>query len=365
MGKRYTFDARDRTLLTAAAALLKKVAVAETLEPARLVSSAKLQHLFSRLPHTAPDMEVSVSVVGQRHKFDDIETWHYWDVAVEQKRLSISSGGHYNDPCSGGDSFTTMTWSAVSGESTVYDDYRETLWMVPDVQSFPEGVATIDFASSGYKIEVSDSENPLLSNDEDINDNTSLELAEKTPDRTYSVPISPQITPTDSDSGALQIPLDRDTTFRLHPSPGDYLLFVRCTNPFCCQPEFVIADFWEFREGDVLLVTNREEDYPAPAEQMEQMEQRGPSLWKVLPGDRLAWVGFAPGSLNPEPSLLGLIICFSQGYVYGEPGSPNLDSIMSFGAPTSEPTPEVQRLWKVGYDAAVAMGLPRTWKPPV
>jgi hypothetical protein len=194
MGEQYTFDARDRRLLTAAVALLKKVAVAESLEPARLVSIAKLQHLFSRLPQTAPDMEVSLSVAGPRHKFDDIETWHYWDIEIDQKHLSISSGGHYYHPRSGGDSFTTMTWSAFPGESPVYEDYRETLEMVPDVQSFPEGVDAIDFALSDYKIEVSDSENPLLSDEEDINDDASLELAEKSPDQTSSVP-SPRVKP--------------------------------------------------------------------------------------------------------------------------------------------------------------------------
>jgi len=55
----------------------------------------------------------------------------------------------------------------------------------------------------------------------------------------------------------------------------------------CTCSLLLIADFWEFREGDRLLITNREGDYPAAA---EQMEEGGPSLWKVLPGDRLAWV---------------------------------------------------------------------------
>ena len=39
--------------------------------------------------------------------------------------------------------------------------------MVPDVQSFPDGVASIDFASGSYKIEVTDEGNPLLEEDED------------------------------------------------------------------------------------------------------------------------------------------------------------------------------------------------------
>src|SRR5450755_2989103 len=80
MDGRYSFDSRDRTLLGAAAVLLKKVAAA-TLRPAQMVSVAKLQHVFSRLPRVTPDLEVKISAIGPRCKFDEIETWHYWDIA--------------------------------------------------------------------------------------------------------------------------------------------------------------------------------------------------------------------------------------------------------------------------------------------
>jgi hypothetical protein len=42
--------------------------------------------------------------------------------------------------------------------------------MVPDVQSFPEGVADINLASHGYRIEVADSDNALLEVDEEVNE---------------------------------------------------------------------------------------------------------------------------------------------------------------------------------------------------
>jgi hypothetical protein len=157
------------------------------------------------------------------------------------------------------------------------------------------------------------------------------------------------------------ITLERDTTFNLDPNAGDYLLCVRCANPWCKPPEFTIVDFCEFREGDRLLITNREENYPAP---IEQLGKGGTSLWKVLPGDRLAWVGWRVYSAARKPTILALINCYHEGYVYGEPASPTLESVMSFGSPsTTEITPEIRSLWALGYDAAVALGLPRTWKP--
>lgn len=158
-----------------------------------------------------------------------------------------------------------------------------------------------------------------------------------------------------------QIALERDTTFRLHPERGDYLLCIRCTDPSCHLPKFDIIDFWEFREGDHLLITNREDDYPAPA---DQMEEGGPSLWKVAPCDRLAWVGWRGQPNERKPTLVALVNCCQEGYAYGEPASPTLESVMSFGTPTSEATPEIRNLWMVGYDAAVSLGLPANWWQP-
>lgn len=154
-----------------------------------------------------------------------------------------------------------------------------------------------------------------------------------------------------------QIPLDDDTTFRFAPAAGDYLLLVRCESPFGKPPEFEIVVFWEFREGDRLLVTNREADYPATP---EQMEEGGPSLWKTLAGDRLAWVGWQMYSSERKPYLIALVNCRASGYVYGEPAIPTLTSVMSFGPPSSEMTAETRNLWMIGYNAAVALGVPPT-----
>ncbi len=154
-----------------------------------------------------------------------------------------------------------------------------------------------------------------------------------------------------------QLNLTDKTTFRVHPTRGDYLLWIRCTNPWSTPPEFNISDFWEFREGDRVLITNSEEDYPAA---VEQMESAGPSVWKILAGDRLAWIGFRPGLNGVEPQLLTLINCCREGYAYGEPQQATLDSVMTFGTPTSEFSEDIRKLWMLGYDAVVALGLPRT-----
>ena len=355
----YRFNSQDRDLIDAAAGLLKEIVAFEKLCPAKLVSVAKVQHVLSRLPRVTSDLNVTISVVGPRHNFDEVETWHYWEVATEGEQLSISSGGHYYHPSTGGDSFTTMNWIAMPEEPAVCEDYRDQLWMVPDVQSFPEGVAAIDFASRCYKIEISDPDNLLLSGDEDSMDE---QIADQAPSADFTDrPPRPDLISAAMSIQGGQIPLEQESTFRLSPDVGDYLLRIRCRDPWRNPPEFAITDFWEFRERDRLLITNREEHYPAP---VEQMQEEGPNLWKALPGDRLAWVGWRLDSSEREPTLIALINCLFAGYVYGEPAVPTVDSIMSFGAPSSELSAEVPRLWKVGYDAAVALGLPRNWQSP-
>jgi hypothetical protein len=172
MHERYNFDSGDWALVTAAGVLLKKVAAVAILRPAEMVSVAKLQYVFSLLPRVTLDLGVKISAIGPRCKFDEIETWHYWDIAIDGEQLSVSSGGHFYDPSTGGDSFTTMSWSATPGWAPVCQDYRGELWMVPDVQSFPEGVAGIDFASRPHRIEIADSDNALLWQEEDSEEAT-------------------------------------------------------------------------------------------------------------------------------------------------------------------------------------------------
>jgi hypothetical protein len=132
MSERYQFTTRDEELLWCASVLLRKVMDSGRIRPAQMVTLAKQQHVLSVLPRVTEDLTASVSVCCPRHKFGDIETYHWWDFGIEDDRLSITSGGHFYDPKTGGDTFTTMDWAAVPEEPTELNDYRESLWMVPD-----------------------------------------------------------------------------------------------------------------------------------------------------------------------------------------------------------------------------------------
>ncbi len=215
MSERFQFDADDRALLRAASELLKKAATAATTTPAQLVSIAKLQHVISALPRVTAGVEVSVSVSSPSRTFGKMETWHWWIFAAGEQCLEISSGGHLYLPDRGGDTFTTMRWAAYPQEPTELHDYRASLFMVPDVRSFPDGVASIDFASGGYSIEITDDDNPLLEvdveseEDEELDDHAENEMEADS----YSVEDPPapwSLSPVDAVEEALASMVDRE-----------------------------------------------------------------------------------------------------------------------------------------------------------
>lgn len=75
-----------------------------------------------------------------------------------------------------------MSWAAIPEEPAESDDYRESLWMVPDVQSFPDGVASIDFTCGNYTVEITDEDNPLLEEDEEPTDEDPEEETDSEPE---------------------------------------------------------------------------------------------------------------------------------------------------------------------------------------
>ena len=273
---------------------------------------------LTRLPRSTPGLTVDFGFSIQQADGDP----RYWSVSLDETELMWSAGGYVHGPM-GGDSFTSFQLSLLRGsQDTPIGDVGAWLELKQHLKKNID--VTADDAS-----------------DEDFWERYAPMAAERNPFPSVS--------------------LEPDTTFRYRPNTGDYLLCIRCTDPSCHPPTFDIIDFWEFREGDRLLITNREEDYPAAA---EQMDEGGPSLWKVVPCDCLAWVGWRGQSNERKPTLVALVNCRQEGYVYGEPASPTLESMMSFGTPTSAATPEIRSLWMVGYDAAVSLGLPLNRRPP-
>lgn len=104
-------------------------------------------------------------------------------------------------------------------------------------------------------------------------------------------------------------------TLRWACRKGDFIFWAKFQGIFSSRGnEFQIADIWQLRDGNFVTITNRHADLPEwfdlhPSEVSGRlvywMQKRldeghqpqepidGPNIWRVLAGDRIAWVGQA------------------------------------------------------------------------
>jgi hypothetical protein len=162
----YTFNDTDRNIVEAARLLLRKLSVPGTIRPAQLVTVAKLHHVLLTLPQVTYGVTASATI-STRMKYAEIMTLSWWKVSVDEGNLSIECGGHEHNPDIGGESYTSMSWSASPGERTEYDDRWDEQWMVPDLNYYLERDINIDFASGEYTVEITDCDNALLEDNEE------------------------------------------------------------------------------------------------------------------------------------------------------------------------------------------------------
>lgn len=162
----YQLRPSDKKLVDAAKLLVEKVLHNGIAGPAQIVSAAKLLHALNRLPRMTDEIEVHLSVSGPERIFGQIKTFHWWNVKLESGYLSLDCGGHFYQPGTGGDTFTTMTWAVSPGEFPDFSDYSAQHWIVPDLQTY-EDISNIDFSTGGYSVQIIDPDNTLLDDTED------------------------------------------------------------------------------------------------------------------------------------------------------------------------------------------------------
>jgi hypothetical protein len=173
-----------------------------------------------------------------------------------------------------------------------------------------------------------------------------------------------------------------NATLRWSCRAGDFVLWIGTDSVFNANraSSWSVRDFWQMRDGDYLTITNRWADLPGwfelhPLEvagrAVWEMQKRldaghkpkeildGPNLWRVKAGERLVWVTIAD-SANPVKGMLNMRAC---ALVLGENANPTSSEIF-FGAPDgNELPPSAAAAMRAGFDAAVALGVPRTFAP--
>jgi len=167
-----------------------------------------------------------------------------------------------------------------------------------------------------------------------------------------------------------------DATIRLAVRAGEYLLWVVTESLFNADSEsgWTVADFWQFRDGDSVTITNRWADLPvwfelhplevggrAVFEMTKKLSEGdrptdrtdGPNVWRVRAGDRLAWVAISPRTCEVR-QVYDFRNCV---LVLGES---NRREIEVFGAPDDDPTTQITEGMRAGFLAAARLGMPRT-----
>jgi len=110
---------------------------------------------LSKIPQvTQAEVTVHISLNGPRRWFGEHEIWHWWTVEIDKQFIQIRGNGHFYRKSTGGDSFTSLIWSAWPGKQATCLDYLDKLWMVDDSQPFPEEIASLDLTKPGFSLEV-------------------------------------------------------------------------------------------------------------------------------------------------------------------------------------------------------------------
>jgi hypothetical protein len=108
--------------------LLDKIGHAAFTRPAQLVSVAKALYVLSKIPQvTQAEVTVHISLNGPRRWFGEHEIWHWWTFEIDSRFIEIGANGHFYRKSTGGDSFTSLIWSAGPGEQAVCLDYLDKL----------------------------------------------------------------------------------------------------------------------------------------------------------------------------------------------------------------------------------------------
>ena len=183
-------------------------------------------------------------------------------------------------------------------------------------------------------------------------------------------------------SAALQAvaqPFREDLTVRWSCRRGEYVLWVGTDSLLKADQasSWTIRDFWEMRDGEHITITNRWVDLPgwfephpsevansAALEMMKRLDagdepkevMGAPNLWRPKAGYRLVWVSLAEPN-KPVKKLLDLQAC---ALVLGENSNLSFVAVAAFGSPEGKELPPANAtVMRGGFDAAVALGVPR------
>lgn len=143
------------SILCATRNLLWRLAGSSLLDDAaKVIAVGTMFQVIQNLPKVTPDVSFSIHLTGPTRTFGTHEIFHWWDVELEDGTLRIGSGGHFYRQETGGDSFTSVTWTVYPGCEPEENNYLHTLSVVDDADFFENEVEAIDFRTEDYKLTI-------------------------------------------------------------------------------------------------------------------------------------------------------------------------------------------------------------------
>ncbi len=170
---KYLFNPELSDIIQVAKLLLWKIAKSSISDdPKKKIIIGKLFGILQNLPKAIIGEYIRVDLKGPKRKDGTHEIFHFWTMELrDDGTISISSGGWFSRPESGGESFSSMSWEVSPGFKPEFNDYLHALELVDDADTFENEVLGIDLKESGYKLEVEDmllEKEDMSSEDEEV-----------------------------------------------------------------------------------------------------------------------------------------------------------------------------------------------------
>jgi len=173
---------------------------------------------------------------------------------------------------------------------------------------------------------------------------------------------------------------DRAMTNRWEACYGGILIWFRPGGFLQLEEEdWTVIDLWPLSEGHSVTITNAREDLPDwfelhPTEtsgslaremlkRLDEGYQPGEimdasNLWRVMAGDRLAWIGASRTGLESIGGILTIVDFRCCALVVGETDAKDIDQFIAFGTPSRLDDPGAISLARHAATVIRGMGPP-------
>lgn len=145
---------------------------------------------------------------------------------------------------------------------------------------------------------------------------------------------------------------------------GDFVIWIRLTE-LSEDAELEILGLWKMKRGDYVTITNKKDDITEWTKGLDFSPEH-PAFWRVIPGDRVVWVGRNRPGLRAEGwvsegGVLSLLDFRKDAIVMLESKRDDFDP-MNIEEIKTQSSPEKLRYCQIALKAVRELGIPKVVK---